>query len=141
MRKIRLTERQLVQFIEKSVNKLLKEQSNDVQVYLYPNDTRWVYSVQNQKWFASKNVEPYNWININDNPKYERSIQKLDKQFPNARDHQQVAGIPLTNTGKTPKYDFDSETKIASELPTPGYKDPNRFNSNADKPTKVPFRR
>ena len=126
----------------KTVKKVLSEQTGEIKTYEYPNDRNWVYSVQNQKWFAArKNNEPLKWINITDNPKYEVSIKRLDKQFPNARNHELVFGIPLKNAANDRSYENNQKPDFTTELPTPGYKDPNRFNANAQRPTQVPYRR
>lgn len=126
-KKIRLTETQLIEYIQKTVSKVLTEQS-DRKVYQYPNDSNWIYSVENGKWHAARtNREVPKWININDNPAYKVSIERLDKIHPTARAHEQVSGIPLKNSPshaeENPRYDPRAD---GYELPTPGFKDPNR---------------
>jgi len=118
MVKIILNERQ-VKYI---LNNIITEQEGGSAIFNVPGDKNWEYSLIKGKWYAKK-IGTDNWIRLSDNIKYGSAVEKLDKQFPNARPNTQIGGIPTKNTPPDSKEVPDFKT----ELPTPGFKDPNRF--------------
>lgn len=62
---------------------ILSEQ-RDLYTYTYPNDTVYKYAVKNGAWWA-KNVQNGKEFDLTADPKFQSSIDKLDKQYPKAR--------------------------------------------------------
>ena len=117
MVKIVLNENQVKNIIDNLIN-----EQQEPKIFKYPGDNNWEYGLIRGYWFARR-VGTDKWIRISDNIKYASTVVKLDKQFPNARPKTQLGGIPTRNTPPSRNEVPDFNT----ELPTPGFKDPNRF--------------
>jgi hypothetical protein len=117
MVKIILNESQVKYIIDNLVN-----EQQEQTIFQYPGDKNWDYTLIRDKWYTRR-IGTDKWIRLSDNPKYQSSVDKLDKQFPNARPNTQLGGIPTRNTGPS----YNKTPDFNTELPTPEFKDPNRF--------------
>ncbi len=59
--------------------------------YYYPGDNKYLYGVKNNEWYTL-NLKTNKTANINRNPKYESTIQKLDARYPSARNMDEGSG-------------------------------------------------
>jgi len=58
--------------------------------YAYPGDNTYHYGVMNNEWYA-RNLKTGKTFNISKDPKYYSTIQKLDSQFPEARNQYKLS--------------------------------------------------
>lgn len=79
---------------------ILSEQK-DPYTYTYPNDTMYKYAVKNGVWWA-KNVQTGKEFDLSANPKFQSSIDKLEKQYPKARPQKTTNTTDNQNTTENP---------------------------------------
>jgi hypothetical protein len=59
--------------------------------YDYPGDNQYLYGIKNNEWYTL-NLKTNKTTNINHNPDYESTIQKLDARYPSARNKGDMSG-------------------------------------------------